>query len=79
MASPHVAGVAALIVSQGITNPGAVASQDLQNRADPWRVRPICRSTRFSRRSVTAHRRRATEGSGTTDSTDTASWMRSRP
>jgi subtilisin family serine protease len=27
MASPHVAGVAALIVSQGITNPGAVAGR----------------------------------------------------
>ncbi len=30
MASPHVAGVAALIVSQGITNPGAVSARILQ-------------------------------------------------
>ena len=30
MASPHVAGVAALIVSQGITNPGAVAARIFQ-------------------------------------------------
>jgi lantibiotic leader peptide-processing serine protease len=34
MASPHAAGVAALIASRGITNPGAVASK-LQNTADP--------------------------------------------
>jgi subtilisin family serine protease len=34
MASPHAAGVAALIMSQGITNPGAVAAK-LQNTADP--------------------------------------------
>jgi subtilisin family serine protease len=34
MASPHAAGVAALIASQGITNPGAVAAK-LQSTADP--------------------------------------------
>lgn len=34
MASPHVAGVAALIVSQGITSPGAVAAK-INNTADP--------------------------------------------
>ena len=34
MASPHVAGVAALIVSTGVTTPGAVAAR-LQNTADP--------------------------------------------
>jgi len=34
MASPHAAGVAALIASRGITNPGAVAAK-LQNTADP--------------------------------------------
>jgi len=34
MASPHAAGVAALIASEGITNPGAVAAK-LQNTADP--------------------------------------------
>ena len=34
MASPHAAGVAALIVSTGVTSPGAVASK-LQNTADP--------------------------------------------
>ena len=34
MASPHAAGVAALIASQGITNPGAVTAK-LQNTADP--------------------------------------------
>jgi subtilisin family serine protease len=34
MASPHAAGVAALIASRGITNPGAVAAM-LQNTADP--------------------------------------------
>ena len=34
MASPHVAGVAALIVSTGITSPGAVAAQ-INNTADP--------------------------------------------
>jgi len=34
MASPHVAGVAALIVSRGITSPGAVAAK-INNTADP--------------------------------------------
>jgi subtilisin family serine protease len=34
MASPHAAGVAALIVSTGVRSPGAVASK-LQNTADP--------------------------------------------
>jgi len=34
MASPHVAGVAALIVSQGITSPGGVAAK-INNTADP--------------------------------------------
>lgn len=34
MAAPHVAGVAALIVSTGITNPGTVASR-ITNTADP--------------------------------------------
>jgi subtilisin family serine protease len=34
MASPHAAGVAALIASRGITNPGAIAA-NLQNTADP--------------------------------------------
>ena len=34
MASPHAAGVAALIASTGVTSPGAVASK-LSNTADP--------------------------------------------
>jgi lantibiotic leader peptide-processing serine protease len=34
MASPHVAGVAALVVSMGITSPGAVSAR-LKNTADP--------------------------------------------
>ncbi|MFB3739194.1 MAG: S8 family serine peptidase [Candidatus Velamenicoccus archaeovorus] len=34
MASPHVAGVAALIVSQGVTSPGAVAAR-ITGTADP--------------------------------------------
>jgi subtilisin family serine protease len=34
MASPHAAGVAALIASQGITSPGTIAAK-LQNTADP--------------------------------------------
>ena len=34
MASPHVAGLAALIVSAGVTTPGAVAAR-VQNTADP--------------------------------------------
>jgi len=34
MASPHVAGVAALIVSMGITSPGAVTAR-INNTADP--------------------------------------------
>jgi subtilisin family serine protease len=34
MASPHVAGVAALIMSQGVASPGAVTAR-LQNTADP--------------------------------------------
>ncbi len=34
MASPHVAGVAALLVSMGVTNPGAVTAK-LTNTADP--------------------------------------------
>jgi subtilisin family serine protease len=39
MASPHAAGVAALIASQGITNPGAVTAK-LQNTADPMACPP---------------------------------------
>ena len=39
MASPHAAGVAALIASEGITNPGAVAAK-LQNTADPMACPP---------------------------------------
>lgn len=39
MASPHVAGVAALIVSQGITSPGAVAAK-INNTADPMACPP---------------------------------------
>jgi subtilisin family serine protease len=34
MASPHVAGVAALIASTGVTSPGAIAAK-LMNTADP--------------------------------------------
>ena len=34
MALPHVAGVAALIVSQGTTSPGSVAAK-INNTADP--------------------------------------------
>ena len=34
MASPHAAGVAALIVSMGTTRPGAVTAK-LENTADP--------------------------------------------
>ena len=34
MASPHAAGVVALIESSGVTSPGAVAAK-LQNTADP--------------------------------------------
>jgi subtilisin family serine protease len=34
MASPHVAGVAALVVSQGVRSPGAVAAR-ISNTADP--------------------------------------------
>ena len=34
MASPHAAGVAALIASRGITSPGTIAAK-LQNTADP--------------------------------------------
>ncbi|HEX9118339.1 MAG TPA: S8 family serine peptidase [Anaerolineae bacterium] len=39
MASPHAAGVAALIVSTGITSPGAVAAK-LANTADPLACPP---------------------------------------
>ncbi len=39
MASPHVAGVAALIVSSGITSPGAVAAR-INNTADPMDCPP---------------------------------------
>ncbi len=39
MASPHVAGVAALVVSQGITSPGAVAAK-ITNTADPMACPP---------------------------------------
>ncbi len=39
MASPHVAGVAALIASTGVTSPGAIASR-LQNTADPLACPP---------------------------------------
>ncbi len=39
MASPHAAGVAALIVSSGVTSPGAVAAR-LQNTADPMACPP---------------------------------------
>ena len=34
MASPHAAGVVALIMSTGVTSPGAVTAR-LQNTADP--------------------------------------------
>ncbi len=39
MASPHAAGVAALIVSTGVTSPGAVAAK-LENTADPLACPP---------------------------------------
>jgi lantibiotic leader peptide-processing serine protease len=39
MASPHVAGVAALIVSTGVTSPGAVAAR-ITNTADPLACPP---------------------------------------
>jgi len=39
MASPHVAGVAALIISQGTKSPGAVTAK-LQNTADPMACPP---------------------------------------
>ncbi len=39
MASPHVAGLAALIVSQGTTNPGAVTAK-INNTADPLACPP---------------------------------------
>jgi subtilisin family serine protease len=39
MASPHAAGVAALIASRGITSPGAIAAK-LQNTADPMDCPP---------------------------------------
>ncbi|MGE5262391.1 MAG: S8 family serine peptidase [Acidobacteriota bacterium] len=39
MASPHVAGVAALVASRGITNPGAVAAK-ITNTADPLACPP---------------------------------------
>jgi len=39
MASPHAAGVAALIASQGITSPGAIAAK-LQTTADPMDCPP---------------------------------------
>lgn len=39
MASPHVAGVAALIVSTGVTSPGAVAAK-IENSADPLSCPP---------------------------------------
>jgi subtilisin family serine protease len=39
MASPHVAGVAALVASRGITNPGAVAAK-ITNTADPMACPP---------------------------------------
>jgi lantibiotic leader peptide-processing serine protease len=39
MASPHVAGVAALIASMGITNPGAVQAR-ITNTADPMACPP---------------------------------------
>jgi len=34
MASPHVAGVAALVASTGLTSPGAIAA-NINNTADP--------------------------------------------
>jgi lantibiotic leader peptide-processing serine protease len=39
MASPHVAGVAALVMSQGTTSPGAVAAK-INNTADPLACPP---------------------------------------
>jgi lantibiotic leader peptide-processing serine protease len=39
MASPHVAGVAALIASSGVKSPGAIAAQ-LENTADPMGCPP---------------------------------------
>ncbi len=39
MASPHAAGVAALIVSTGVTSPGAVTAK-LEDTADPMACPP---------------------------------------
>ena len=39
MASPHAAGVAALIASTGVRSPGAIAAK-LQNTADPLACPP---------------------------------------
>ena len=78
MASPHVAGVAALIVSQGITNPGAVAAKIFQT-AQPMACPSDLSIYAFFPSVSNGAPQTCDGGLGTTDSTDTASWMRSRP
>jgi lantibiotic leader peptide-processing serine protease len=52
MASPHATGVAALIVSSGVTSPGAVAAR-IQDTADPMACPADPSIYAFSRPSTT--------------------------
>ncbi len=71
MASPHATGVAALIVSSGVTSPGAVAAR-IQDTADPMACPADPSLYAFSRPSTTGRPRPVREGRATTPSTATA-------
>ncbi len=70
MASPHAAGVAALILSRYPGMQSEAVAAMLNSTADPWRA-PTRRSTRSSRRRTTGRRRCAREARPTTRSTGT--------
>jgi lantibiotic leader peptide-processing serine protease len=71
MASPHAAGVAALIASRGITSPGAAAAK-LQNTADPIDCPPDLSIYAFFPSVTMARRKYARAPWTTTPLTETA-------
>ena len=70
MASPHAAGVVALIMSTGVTSPGAVTAR-LQNTADPSPAQLTPPSTTSSRPWTMGRPRSARAASATTPSMGT--------
>ena len=53
----HVAGVAALVVSQGVTDPDAVAKILKQSACRPWHYRGRITTTTMARESSTRSQR----------------------